>query len=117
MELELAKSSALQAVALVTQFVEKGEDVDIPFIDRMRLAENLVDLELIEEALLVLSTLLDEDEEDIQAWYLTAACHLVAKEKEEASECISHAKKLLRKNPSEFWKDNLVDLALRVARI
>lgn len=96
----------------------------VPFSVRMRLAENLVDLEMIDEALDVLSTLLEEDEEDIQSWFLTGCCHLVAKEKDEAVECVKQAKKLLKKNRPfidpivfEHWVKTFMELDGRVKNL
>ena len=114
-------SKACQVIATIP-----GEELEaiVPFSVRMRLAENLVDLEMVDEALDVLATLLEEDEEDIQSWFLTGCCHLVAKEKEEASECIKQAKRLLKKNRQfidpvvfEHWIKSFIELDSRVRNV
>ena len=93
----------------------------MPLTVRMRLAENLVDLEMVEDALFVIATILDEDEEDVQAWFLAACCHLVGKEVEEAAECVAQAKRLLKKNRSEIdpdlfqhWTQSLAEINQRL---
>ena len=126
LEIELSRQFCLRAFELVDAGIEAAQDMDevAPFALRLRLAENLVELELIDEALAVLATLLDEDEEDIQAWFLTACCHLVAKQKEEALECVRQAKRLLKKNKSsilpeavEHWTKNLAELETRIVAL
>ena len=99
---------------------ETLEDV-APYATRQRLATNMVELAMIDEALAVLSSLLEEDEEDIQSWFLTGCCHLVAKQKEDALECLKQCKKLLKKqeknmDPSlvSHWTHTVQDLSTRI---
>lgn len=113
LEIEEAKRLCEAAVTVV--------DTEVPLTVRMRLAENLVDLEMVEDALFVIATILDEDEEDVQAWFLAACCHLVGKEVEEAAECVAQAKRLLKKNRSEIdpdlfqhWTQSLAEINQRL---
>jgi tetratricopeptide (TPR) repeat protein len=125
LEIEESKKFCLQAFDILDQYMESAEydslDEIAPLPLRQRFAENLVELELIEEALAVLSSILEEDEEDIQSWFLTACCHMVAKEKDEADECIKQANRLLKKLKAELpphlvehWTKNLNDLTSRL---
>ena len=126
MRLEIDESRKHCTAAFETVSETPAEDLEcaVPFPVRMRLAENLVELEMIDEALAVLATLLDEDEEDIQSWFLTGCCHLVAKEKDEATECVRQSKRLLKKNRSgiepvvfEHWIKTFMDLESRIKNI
>ena len=124
LDIEESKRFCVSACKIVSEIPREELEAMVPFSVRMRLAENLVDLELVDEALDILSTLLDEDEEDIQSWFLTGCCHLVAKEKDEAIECVKQAKKLLKKNRQfidpvvfEHWIKTFIDLDSRVKSI
>lgn len=117
LDVEEAKKFCTAACEVISGIPRDDLEALVPFSVRMRLAENLVDLEMIDEALDVLSTLLEEDEEDIQSWFLTGCCHLVAKEKDEAKECVKQAKRLLKKNRPfiepvvfEHWVKTFVEL-------
>ncbi len=129
LEIEESRSYCQKAFGVMEELLE-APDLDSEALDqiaplplRQRFAENLVELELIDEALAVLSTILEEDEEDIQSWFLTACCHLVAKQREEADECVKQAKRLLKKSKAqlppqvvEHWTKNLNDLQTRLTR-
>ena len=128
MKLEIAESKTFCAKAFeilepLMESAELEETIEevAPLSLRQRLAENLVELEMIDEALAVLSTILEEDEEDIQSWFLTACCHLVAKQREDAAECVKQAKRLLKKQKNqipppmvEHWSKNIGDLEKRL---
>lgn len=55
---------------------------------RLNLSRTLIDLNETELAELVLSTLLKEDEEDWQVWYLLSWCNLVSEDVNGAVECL-----------------------------
>jgi tetratricopeptide (TPR) repeat protein len=124
LEINESKELCSKAFDILAEAIESSE-IDLqdvaPLGLRQRFAENLVELEMVDEALAVLSTILEEDEEDIQSWFLTACCHLVGKQHEEARECLKQAKRLLKKHrnnlPSqivEHWTKNLNDLEQRM---
>jgi tetratricopeptide (TPR) repeat protein len=126
LEIEKSKDICTKAFDIMASAIESSEDGVLdeiaPLPLRQRFAENLVELELIDEALSVLATILEEDEEDIQSWFLTACCHLVGKEKEEAVECLKQGKRLLKKLKNEMppqmvqhWTKNFQDLESRLA--
>jgi len=124
LDIEESKKFCQTACEKVAEIPREELEAIVPFSVRMRLAENLVDLELVDEALDILSTLLEEDEEDIQSWFLTGCCHLVAKEKDEAIECVKQAKRLLKKNRQfidpvvfEHWIKSFMELDSRVKSI
>jgi tetratricopeptide (TPR) repeat protein len=122
MEIDEAKQMVLRAFEIIDA-VDPGEELDdiAPLPLRMRLAENLVELQLTEESLAVLSTVLEEDEEDIQAWFLTGCCHMVAGDQKEAMACVKQAKRMMRKNRNEIdpnvigqWTKTLSELEGRI---
>lgn len=129
LEIEDSKSLCLKAfeiIAAVLQDTSESDDLELlaPFPLRQRLAQNLVELELVDEALAILSTLLEEDEEDLQSWFMTGCCHLVSKEKGEARECVKQGKRLLRKNRQqmdpravEHWTKSFEELESRIAAL
>jgi len=124
LEIEESKKFSRTAFEIVDSVPPEEREDTIPFPIRMRLAENLVELEMIEEALEILASLLDEDEEDLQSWFLTGCCHLIAKEKEEAVECVKQAKRLIKKNRPlidaivvEHWVKNFSELENRIRTV
>ena len=125
LEIQESKEHCLKAFEIISNILESNEfaeiDEIVPFPLRLRLAENLVELELVDEGLGILSTLLDEDEEDLHSWFLTGCCHLVGKQLEEATECVKHAKRLLKKNrqqldprAAEHWSKEFSELEKRI---
>ncbi len=125
LEIEEGKRYSLGAFAEIDAVLENDPSAELdeiaPFPLRMRLAENLVELGLIEESLAVLATLLEEDEEDLQAWFLTGCCHMVAGDQKEAFACVKQAKRLLRKNKALVdpnvaaqWTNTLAELETRI---
>lgn len=125
LDIDDAKKFCVQAFEQVDLILEsdRAEELDelVPFELRMKLAENLVELGLIEESLAVLATLLEEDEEDLQAWFLTGCCHMVSGEQKEAYACVKQAKKLLKKNrqiidpnTASQWTNTLSELEQRI---
>ena len=126
LEINESKTFCAKAFDLLEPLLESPELEDriedvAPLSLRQRFAENLVELEMMDEALAILSTILEEDEEDIQSWFLTGCCHLVAKQREDAAECVKQAKRLLKKNKGQIppamldhWTKNLNDLETRV---
>ena len=128
LEIDESKSFCQRAFNIIGNLLESNDFADLetvaPFAVRQRLAENMVELELVDEGLTVLSTLLEEDEEDIQSWFLTGCCHLVGKEKDEAMECLRQSRKLLKKNRQamdpravQHWTKTLEGLATRIQNL
>ena len=125
LEIEESKQLCNRAFEIMAPAIESAEEGGLdeiaPLALRQRFSENLVELELIDEALAVLSTILEEDEEDIQSWFLTACCHLVGKQKEEAVECLKQGKRLLKKHKNslppqmvQHWTKNFAQLESRL---
>ena len=123
LEIDRSKELCNRAFEIMAPAIEDGISLEeiAPLPLRQRFAENLVELELIDEALAVLSTILEEDEDDIQSWFLTACCHLVGKQKEEAMECLKQGKRLLKKHKNslppemvQHWTKNFADLESRL---
>jgi tetratricopeptide (TPR) repeat protein len=125
LEIEQSKQFCLKAFDSISNLLESNEFAEIgeiaPFPLRLRLSENCVELGLIDEGLVILSTLLDEDEEDLQSWFLTGCCHLVGKQSGEAFECIKQAKRLLKKNRAHMdpealkhWSKEFSELENRI---
>ena len=95
LEIEESKKYCTLAFERLSEFFgSESLDLVAPYAIRQKLATNMVELAMVEEALSVLSSLLEEDEEDIQSWFLTGCCHLVDKQKEDALECVRECKKL-----------------------
>ena len=91
---------------------EHPEHTDIPLPIRLSLARTMIDLELAEEALSLLNDLLDEDEEDVEIWFLVACAHLMCKDIEASTETVAHAMTLCKKDAeqSKLWLQNLKGL-------
>jgi tetratricopeptide (TPR) repeat protein len=124
LEIDESKNFCSRAVEIVDSIPSEELEDSIPFPIRMRLAENLVELEMIDDALAVLGSLLSEDEEDLQSWFLTGCCHLIAKEKQEALECVSQSRRLLKKNRSaidpivfQHWIKTFSELDDRIKKL
>jgi tetratricopeptide (TPR) repeat protein len=99
----------IKAVKILAETEDVG---DIPFPLRLNLCRTLIDLELAEEALSVLHYLLQEDEEDVEAWFLVACAHLMSDDCEAAAETVSHAFELCKADVEQkkLWGDNLRNL-------
>jgi tetratricopeptide (TPR) repeat protein len=109
LEIEDSKRYCNLAFEQISNFFD-SENLDeiAPYTIRQRLATNMVELAMVEEALAVLASLLEEDEEDIQSWFLTGCCHLVAKQKEDALECVKECKKLIKIHAKKNMEPSLV---------
>ena len=83
-----------------------------PFPVRLNLAKTMIDLQMVPEALAVLHSLLDEDEEDVEVWYIVACAHMVAGDTSSAMDSLQEAKQICKKDPQErqVWGQALGDL-------
>ena len=107
-----AKELAKQGISAIGECTEENLAA---FPVRLNFAKNLIDLEESQDALDVLHDLLDEDEEDIEVWFLVACAHLVAEDMENASETINHAKNLCQRNKEKLrWWDELSKLEFQI---
>ncbi|KAJ1611215.1 TPR repeat protein [Cryptosporidium canis] len=79
---------------------------------RLNLSRTLIDLNETELAEIILSTLLKEDEEDWQVWYLLSWCSLVSEDLNGAIECFELFEKYGTKyiQDSELKKQFMLDL-------
>lgn len=73
------------------------------------LCRALIDLTLVEEAREILMVLLEQDDEDIQVWYLLACSHLVEKEVAAVKECAKRGLELCKQagHQADDWKEPL----------
>ena len=113
-DLDEAKQCCLTALKRSDQdMIDEDENecdlTDEPFPVRLNLARTLIDLEMASDALDVLHGLLDEDEEDIEVWYVAACAHMLLKDTDSAKETIKHAKDLCRRSrqDKELWGASL----------
>jgi len=79
---------------------------------RLNLAKTMIDLQMVPEALAVLHSLLDEDEEDVEVGYIVACAHMVAGDSSSAMDSLQEAKGICKKDSQErrVWGQALNDL-------
>merc|ERR1719359_1445574 len=96
----------------------KTEDEDeMPDYDaRLAFSRTLVDMQRASEAVdVVLEPLLEENEEDVNLWYLLGYANVVAKDACAALECWEHAKRVSRiDGTKDQWKQPLTELRQRI---
>lgn len=99
-----------RAVALLSS--DTDEASEIPFPIRLALTRTLIDLEMGEQALSVLHYLLDEDEEDVEVWFLVACAHLMSDDFEAATEAVSNGIAICKKDEGQkqMWWESLKNL-------
>ncbi|KAH8582493.1 TPR repeat [Cryptosporidium sp. chipmunk genotype I] len=101
---------------------EPRNDVILPeYSVRLNLSRTLIDLNETELAELVLNTLLKEDEEDWQVWYLLSWCSLVSEDANGAEECFEMFKKYGNKHIQDIelkqqFISDLENLKLNIER-
>eukprot|EP00914_Ancora_sagittata_P026758 GHVO01052609.1.p1 GENE.GHVO01052609.1~~GHVO01052609.1.p1 ORF type:complete len:190 (-),score=35.23 GHVO01052609.1:53-622(-) len=61
---------------------------------RAAVSRTLADLGMIDDAIDVLESLVDEDEVDVEIWLLLGWCHVINKEMDEAKDCCTKAQQL-----------------------
>jgi predicted Zn-dependent protease len=86
---------------------------------RIALCRGLIDLGLLAEARSALVELLEQDEQDIQVWYLLACSHLVEKDVDPVKECAEHAMMLCEQagEGAADWRQPLADILSQVAEL
>ena len=99
-----------RAVSLLSSDTEEASE--IPFPIRLALTRTLIDLEMGEQALSVLHYLLDEDEEDVEVWFLVACAHVMSADFEAASEALDNAILICKKDEGQkqMWWESLRNL-------
>eukprot|EP00397_Hematodinium_sp_SG-2012_P050480 GEMP01058700.1.p1 GENE.GEMP01058700.1~~GEMP01058700.1.p1 ORF type:complete len:303 (+),score=61.90 GEMP01058700.1:25-909(+) len=109
-ELDVAKEHCRNAVGELSRM----QPDDQPSSEiRLSLCKTMIDLALVEDVLPLLQHLLDEDEEDVQAWYLLCCAHLGSQEVDAdidaVEECFQQAVEICKKCPEkqECWGDIL----------
>jgi len=96
------------------------EEAEMPDYDaRLAFARTLVDMDRASEAVeIVLEPLLQENEEDVNLWYLLGYANVVAKDACAALECWEHAKRVSRVEGSkDMWKEPLSELRQRIEKV
>lgn len=96
------------------------EEADSPDYDaRLAFSRTLVDMDRAAEAVeIVLEPLLQENEEDVNLWYLLGYANIVAKDPCAALECWEHAKRVSRVEGSkDMWKEPLSELRQRIEKV
>jgi len=99
----------------------KVEDEDaVPDYDaRLAFSRTLVDMDRAPEAVeFILEPLLEENEEDVNLWYLLGYANVVAKDACAALECWEHAKRVSKMEGSkDMWKEPLTELRQRIDKV
>ncbi|EAK90282.1 TPR repeat protein [Cryptosporidium parvum Iowa II] len=101
----------------------RNKDIILPeYSVRLNLSRTLIDLNETELAELVLSTLLKEDEEDWQIWYLLSWCSLVSEDVSGAIECFEMFEKYGNKHIQDIefkqqFMSDLENLKLNIEKI
>lgn len=83
------------------------------------LCRALIDLSLMEEARGLLIQLLEQDEEDVQVWYLLACSHLVDGEAAAVKECATRGLEICEQagGQADDWKQHLSDVLAQAAQL
>jgi tetratricopeptide (TPR) repeat protein len=68
---------------------------------KMAFARTLIDIGMTDDGLETLHGLLDEDDEDVEVWFLVACCHVTKKDKISALETIKHAKLICQRDSEQ----------------
>ena len=85
---------------------------------QIALVRTMVDLSMFEEAENILECLLDNDEEDVQLWYLLGTCAAAKKSLEEAFPAFEKAKTFCEKhNLGDVWEAPLTNLKGRIEKL
>merc|ERR1712086_1132100 len=86
---------------------------------RIALCRALIDLSLMEEAREVLLELLEQDEEDIQVWYLLACSHLSENDAAATKECATRGLAICKqaRGEADDWKQPLKNVLEQAALI
>jgi len=99
---------------------EEDEDAEMPDYDaRLAFSRTLVDMDRAAEAVeIVLEPLLQENEEDVNLWYLLGYANVVAKDACAALECWEHAKRVSKiEGSKDMWKEPLSELRQRIEKL
>merc|ERR1712122_334755 len=83
---------------------------------QIKLVTTLLDLRMFDESETILEKLRDEDEEDVQCWYLLSLLYVCRGDSELAEDALSAVEELCKKYPQnlEFWSENIDSLKLRL---
>lgn len=113
-------------------FAEAGGDLDdakmekmtelenaIPMIEvQLSLVRSLIDLQLIENAEVILNDCLEQDDEDVQIWFLLGLSACTRNDKEEAESCLERAVFCCNKhNLQQVWEEGLESLQARIGKM
>merc|ERR1712072_1162608 len=92
------------------------EDAAPEYDARLAFARTLVDMDRASEAVeIVLEPLLEENEEDVNLWYLLGYANVVAKDACAALACWEHCKRISRmEGTNADWKAPLAELRQRI---
>lgn len=116
-----AKELSLACVKQVTDALASSDpDTEIPSDEvRIAMCRALIDLGLLTEARSALVELLEQDEQDIQVWYLLACSHLVEKDVAPIKECAERAMTLCEQAGEEAadWRQPIADILSQVAQL
>ncbi|KAF4659561.1 hypothetical protein FOZ61_000943 [Perkinsus olseni] len=128
-EFDKAKELCKRALEVTRSIGEEDPEALPPMPIRLQLAKTLTDIDASDEAIEVLHQLLDEDENEVEVWYVLACAHMTAAAAAKtdrrdaeaidrteplriASECVTHALDLIRRQPEDAqWTEPLQHLA------
>ncbi|EER06052.1 hypothetical protein, conserved [Perkinsus marinus ATCC 50983] len=127
-DFDKTKELCKRALEIIRSVGEEDPESLPPMPIRLQLAKTLTDIDASDEAIEVLHQLLDEDENEVEVWYVLACAHMTAAaaaaalkgdaeatDRTEplriASECVSHALDLIKRQPEDAqWSEPLQHL-------
>ncbi|KAF4674035.1 hypothetical protein FOL47_009827 [Perkinsus chesapeaki] len=117
-----------RALDVIRSIGDEDPEALPPMAIRLQLAKTLTDLNAVDEAVELLHQLLDEDENEVEIWYVLACAHMAAAAAGDdntdqteplriASECVTHALDLIRRQPEDAqWSEPLRNLGVELDR-
>jgi len=129
-DIEGAREECMKCVSILNaakdeaagMFDDVGTEGALPleppsFEARLNFCRTMIDIGETQQAVEALEDLIDEDEEDVRAWYLLACAHVVDGDREETTNAIASAQALVDEGGWDSeWNDKLREIASQLEK-